>query len=598
MHMSPPSSFKQRFYVKLKERDNRNDIFPHLLELQERFQKQQQLTISSSPNLINKNQIEDLQSQILNALREKARMMDQMTELSNYLQSVDKQLEQSVKEKSKLEEENKYLKEQVELHKREADLFLIEIERRDQEIKTMDNYQIKYQKEVHSIKNNDYLLNEQIKSLQSSIINMTNYINKLNNENKLQMINVYNELEQEKQKCLTLEQQLNLSQLQIRQLKILLTSNNELNKNNDLNNELNYQLTQQYNKDQLINHYELYKDQQQLLTDSLNSFESILTTTTSPMVMLDTTEISFSYLNSVKANDNQINRVCYNSKSSIFASGSEDGIVMLWKTKGKEFIKTNTIRTATKGITSISFSNDRRKVLISSKDSYCRVHDVKSGALYSTLKGHSSTICNGYFYENDTKAITGSHDKTIKLWDIHYQKCIKTLLSMSKVNAIELLSDSICISAHFDKRIRLYDVRTYQKTMDIESSHTEQITSISISPDRNMILTTSKDNTLKLFDSRTLKEIQTLSHPKYFCNLETKAYFRPNCNHIVAVPTCVNSFLEDSSNGTVLFNLLTNSSHLLPNTSKVIDIAFNKDGNRLVCGTIDGSLDIFEQFIF
>lgn len=112
------------------------------------------------------------------------------------------------KEKRELEEKNKNLKEQVEIHKREADFFLIEIERRDAEIKSMDNYQKKYLKEVDSIKSKDQILNGQIKQLQASLIHMSNYIQKLTLEYKTQMMHICKELEQEQQKRFNLEQQL------------------------------------------------------------------------------------------------------------------------------------------------------------------------------------------------------------------------------------------------------------------------------------------------------------------------------------------------------------------------------------------------------
>ncbi|EFC44304.1 predicted protein [Naegleria gruberi] len=182
-------------------------MFQYLVQIQEERNRSPRPPVSTNENSDVRNDV--LQSQFLEVMRDKARLMDQITELNSALRSADKKIESLTKENKELEEKNKQCKEQVEIHRREADLFLIEIGRRDDEIKNMDNYQKTYLKEVDSIKSKDYILNEQIKQLQASLYHMSNYIQKLNNEYKTQMMNVCNELEHEQQRSYSLEQQLN-----------------------------------------------------------------------------------------------------------------------------------------------------------------------------------------------------------------------------------------------------------------------------------------------------------------------------------------------------------------------------------------------------
>jgi len=126
----------------------------------------------------------------------------------------------------------------------------------------------------------------------------------------------------------------------------------------------------------------------------------------------------------------------------MFASGSDDNTAILWSYNEEiGLFNPSEIKTATKQISYLSFSEDGSKIVISSKDGIIRVHDAKNSFLYSTLKGHTSFVNCALFLNNGASAISGSHDKTIKLWDVHYQKCVKTMLPGSSCNSIEILSE-------------------------------------------------------------------------------------------------------------------------------------------------------------
>ena len=57
--------------------------------------------------------------------------------------------------------------------------------------------------------------------------------------------------------------------------------------------------------------------------------------------------------------------------------------------------------------------------------------------------------------------ISGSDDKTIKIWNIKTEKCLKTVAPMHTklITCLEVLSNDILISGSWDCTIKLWSIR-------------------------------------------------------------------------------------------------------------------------------------------
>jgi autophagy-related protein 16 len=80
---------------------------------------------------------------------------------------------------------------------------------------------------------------------------------------------------------------------------------------------------------------------------------------------------------------------------------------------------------------------------------------------------------------------------------------------------LSLTDDAGVISGHADNCVRYWDAKTGDCIKEISGIHAGSISSISISPDVFQILTSSRDNTLKIIDIRTFKVFQTFSDPSF-----------------------------------------------------------------------------------
>ena len=66
----------------------------------------------------------------------------------------------------------------------------------------------------------------------------------------------------------------------------------------------------------------------------------------------------------------------------------------------------------------MSFSPDGKRIVSGSTDKTLKVWDAQTGKETLTLKGHSKGIERLSFSSDGKRIVSGSADKTLKVWDI------------------------------------------------------------------------------------------------------------------------------------------------------------------------------------
>uniref|UniRef100_A0A6U6G463 Uncharacterized protein n=1 Tax=Odontella aurita TaxID=265563 RepID=A0A6U6G463_9STRA len=152
-------------------------------------------------------------------------------------------------------------------------------------------------------------------------------------------------------------------------------------------------------------------------------------------------------------------------------------------------------------------------------DKTCRVWNVRTQRMIHQLAGHSHKINCVRLFHNEKEIITGSADRSLKVWDVSRStyRQTTTMRHSSTSNCIDVSSDALTsVSGHMDGGIRFWDVRTGERAADIQSIHQGGVTSVQFSPSNStQVLTNGRDSTLRLIDMRTCETLQSFQHLEF-----------------------------------------------------------------------------------
>ncbi|KAL7528327.1 hypothetical protein ACHAXR_002387 [Thalassiosira sp. AJA248-18] len=155
------------------------------------------------------------------------------------------------------------------------------------------------------------------------------------------------------------------------------------------------------------------------------------------------------------------------------------------------------------------------------------------------LAGHSQKITCVRLFPGEKSIITGSADRSIRVWDIsrhiYTQKATFRHSSTTNSSDVSCVTQSV-VSGHLDGGIRCWDVRTGDRVLDIPLLHEGGVTSVQWKPgNSHEILSNGRDSTLKIVDARTKAIIKTFHDPGFrTLTNHASASFSPDGSYIAA----------------------------------------------------------------
>ncbi|XP_070136817.1 autophagy-related protein 16 isoform X6 [Drosophila bipectinata] len=227
-----------------------------------------------------------------------------------------------------------------------------------------------------------------------------------------------------------------------------------------------------------------------------------------------------------EAHENESHAVRWSPVERMVATGGADRKVKLWDI-GKNSTEPRAVLSGSSaGINSVDFDSTGAYILGTSNDYGARVWTVMDNRLRHTLTGHSGKVMAAKYVQEPIKVVTGSHDRTLKIWDLRSIACIETKFAGSSCNDL-VTTDSLgstIISGHYDKKIRFWDIRTEKQADDVLMP--AKITSLDLSKDCNYLICSVRDDTIKLLDLRKNQVISTFTneHFKISCDFARASF--------------------------------------------------------------------------
>lgn len=230
-----------------------------------------------------------------------------------------------------------------------------------------------------------------------------------------------------------------------------------------------------------------------------------------------------------------INAVALSADGTLLASASDDKTIRLWS------LPTDSIRDSLQeqylqgqclqghslqghqgAVKAVAFHPQQPALLASgSHDRTIRLWDTQTQQEVRVLTGHTQAVNAIAFSSDGQLLVSGSSDKTIKLWQVETGTCWATLSGHRlAVNALAFDCNQGTLrvaSGSSDATLRLWDVesRTCQRSL---TGHTQAIRTLAIGP-AGEIASAGEDRTIRLW-TPTGDEMQTLpGHPWTITNL-------------------------------------------------------------------------------
>ena len=162
-------------------------------------------------------------------------------------------------------------------------------------------------------------------------------------------------------------------------------------------------------------------------------------------------------------------------------------------------------------VSSVAFSPDSKLVTSGSHDRTVKIWDAATGTCTQTLEGHSNIVTSVAFSPDSKLVAFGSLDETVKIWDAATGRCTQTLKGYSKyILSVAFSPDSKLVACGSgDETVEIWDTATGTCTYTLEG-YSNSVVSVAFSPDSKLITSESDDKTVKIWDAATGTCTQTL----------------------------------------------------------------------------------------
>ncbi|OIW18309.1 hypothetical protein TanjilG_31449 [Lupinus angustifolius] len=276
--------------------------------------------------------------------------------------------------------------------------------------------------------------------------------------------------------------------------------------------------------------------------------------------------------------------ISFEYNSSRLITGGQDRLVKVWDTNTGTL--SSNLRGCLGSVLDLIITHDNRSVIAASSSNNLYVWDLSSGRVRHTLTGHTDKVCAVDVSKVSSRhVVSASYDRTIKVWDLVKGYCTNTIISYSNCNALSFSMDGQTIfSGHVDGNLRLWDIQTGKLLSEV-AAHSLAVTSISLSRNGNVVLTSGRDNLHNLFDVRSLEVCGTLrAAGNRVASNWSRSCISPDDNHVAAGSADGSIYIWSISTGDIVSTLKEHTSSVLScRWSGIGKTLASADKNGIVC---------------
>jgi len=279
-------------------------------------------------------------------------------------------------------------------------------------------------------------------------------------------------------------------------------------------------------------------------------------------------------------------------------SSSRDKSIIMWKLNFDEHAVTGHPQRALKGhghfVTDVVMSTDGQFALSGSWDKTLRLWDLQQGVSTRQFCSHTKDVLSVAFSTDNRQIVSGSRDKTIKLWNTlaHCKYTIQEDCHSDWVSCVRFSPSNqnpVIVSCGWDKVVKVWNL-TNCKLKTNHFGHSGYLNAVTVSPDGSLCASGGKDGKAMLWDLNEGKHLYTLESNDAINAL----CFSPNRYWLcAAVGSTIKIWdLEDKKVVDELKLEKTEKSKAAP--AQCISLAWSADGQTFFGGFQDNAIRVWQ----
>lgn len=238
----------------------------------------------------------------------------------------------------------------------------------------------------------------------------------------------------------------------------------------------------------------------------------------------------------LKGHTDSVNDIAFDASGKTLASCSSDLTIRLWDFTGYECLKT--LHGHDHTVSSVSFLPTGDFIVSASRDKSIKMWEVATGYCTKTLLGHREWVRIAAVSPDGTLIASGSNDHSIRVWVLATKECkvelrehdhVVECLSWAPENCTVHINEAVTaenpkaaksngpflVSGSRDKTIKVYDVSVGSCLISL-IGHDNWVRQVIFHPSGKFIVSVADDKTLRVWDYKNRRCTKSISAHEHF----------------------------------------------------------------------------------